>query len=144
MCSMKACPIARDSNQKIHMKRKSFNLVKCAKPPCFALSNATDQSVHMRAYTSHYIFAIFCQSFSIFLSVVCPLAILFLDAHEIQHATRFIRYLFFRVNISRFLLVINAFIYIHTHTCQPQIVERENVKEMKRKHRQRYNLFRET
>lgn len=78
--------------------------------------------------------------------MVCPLAILFLDAHEIQHATRFIQYLFFRVNISRFLLVINAFIYIHTHThtCQPQIVERENVKEMKRKHRQRYNLFRET
>lgn len=119
MCSMKACPIARDSNQKIHMKRKSFNLVKCAKPPCFALSNARDQSVHMRAYTSHYIFAIFCQSFSIFLSVVCPLAILFLDAHEIQHATRFIQYLFFRVNISRFLLVINAFIYIHTHTHMP-------------------------
>lgn len=50
---MKACPIARDSNQKIHMKRKSFNLVKCAKPPCFALSNATD--VRERSYACVHI-----------------------------------------------------------------------------------------
>lgn len=115
MYSMKACPIARDSNQKKYIWNEKASVLSNAKPPCFALSNATDESVHMRAYKSHYIFAIFCQSFSIFLSVVCPLAILFLDAHEIQHATRFIRYLLFFAWISVVFFISHQRIYIHPH-----------------------------